>query len=102
MCLYHLINDENKDKYLGWMIEVNKLMLALLESWGKCYYHLPFNPEVNGTKEVINDVNEILPLEVISEEELIANIEQIIEITSDESVKEFLVDYINKKKNSTI
>jgi hypothetical protein len=34
------------------MIEVNEL-----------YHHLPFNPEVNGTKEVVDDVNEIPPLE---------------------------------------
>ena len=38
-------------------------MLSLLESWANCYHHLPFNPEVNGTNEVLNDVNEILPLE---------------------------------------
>ena len=52
--------------------------------------------------EVKNDVNEILPLEVQSEEELIANVEQMIESTSSESLKGFLADYINKKKNNTI
>ena len=96
------LSDENKDKYLGWMIEVNELMLSLLESWTKYYHHLPFNPEVNGTKEVVDDVNEILPLEEQSEEELIANVEQMIESTSSESLKELLSDFIKQKKDTTI
>lgn len=73
------------------MIEVNEF-----------YHHLPFNSEVNGTKEVVDDVNEILPLEEQLEKELIANVEQMIESTSSESLKELLSDFIKQKKDTTI
>ena len=57
---------------------------------------------VNDTKEVQNDIDEILSLEEQPVEELIATVEQMIESASSESLKLLLADFNKQKKDTTI
>ncbi len=88
---------EEIDSITNWLNEVNTAMLVLLERWQWCYHHTAFNSEVNGTKEIKEEVNKALPLEKQPVEELIANAKGIIESTSSNELKGILSDFINKK-----
>lgn len=93
------LSPEDVDKYTGWMIAINDALLALLNLWLWCYHHIPFNPDNNGTKEIVDMVNAEIPLPKQSPEEIIDGLEKILANTSDSMLKEALQKVLEAQYN---
>lgn len=92
------VSPDEAEKYDGWILVINIATLTLLEKWLRCYHHIPFNPEANGTDIIAQMVQEEIPLQKQSPEEIIEGFEKMIASTTDDRLKEVLQMGIEAQK----